>query len=77
MSNLWNMLQESYAAPEGTSPGSTFISPSVNRGSASDKQLSLIEKLSGGSGDTLAGIRFGKNLMELSSAEASQIIQSF
>lgn len=69
MSGLWDMLQDSYASPEGT-----FSSPAVNRGSASDKQLSLIEKLSGGSGDTLAGIRFGKNLMELSSAEASLLI---
>ena len=76
MSNLWDMLQDSYVAPEDVSPGSTFMSPAVNRGSASDKQLAHIEKLSGGSGDFLAEQRFGKYLSELNASEASLLIET-
>lgn len=75
MKTLWELLQDPYAAPDGGTSG-VFTSVAVTRGSASDKQLSLIEKLSGGSGDKLAEIRFSKSLMELDSAEASEIIES-
>jgi hypothetical protein len=74
MSDLWSMLQDSYMEPQGPSPHSAFTSPPVKRGSASTKQLSYIEKLSHESGAGLAEIRFGKSLMELSSAEASLLI---
>ena len=42
-----------------------FTSIAMVRGSASGRQLNLIEKPSSGSGDRLAGIRFSKNLMVL------------
>lgn len=72
MSSLWEMLQDPYA--ESSSPQDAFVSPAV-KGSASDRQLSYIEKLSGGSGDFLAEQRFGKSLMELSTSEAALLIQ--
>ena len=76
MKTLWELLDDSYAAPDGGITSDVFTSVAVTRGSASDRQLSLIETLSGGSGDRLAEIRFGKSLMELDSAEASAVIQS-
>lgn len=74
MKKLSDLLQDSYVGPEGSTSSGLFTSFAVPRGSASDRQLGLIEKLSHGSGDNLAEIRFGKSLMELSSAEASLII---
>lgn len=76
MSNLWSMLKDSYAVPDGISPHDTFRSSAVNRGSATDKQLNYIEQLSGGSGDFLAELRFGKCLAELTASEASMLIET-
>lgn len=76
MSNLWSMLKDSYAVPDSISPHDTLRSPTVNRGSATDKQLSYIKKLSGGSGDFLAEQRFGKYLSELTASEASMMIET-
>lgn len=73
MSSLWDMLRDSYA--ESSSPQDTFASSAV-KGSASDKQRSYIEKLSGGSGDFLAEQRFGKYLAELTTLEASMLIET-
>lgn len=76
MSNLWSMLKDSYAVPDSISRHATFRSPTVNSGSATDKQLSYIEKLSGGFGDFLAEQRFGKYLPELTASEASMLIET-
>jgi hypothetical protein len=50
--------------------------PPVIRGSATDNQLLYLESLAHGFGEHLAEIRFGRSLIELSSAEASMIIET-
>lgn len=54
MKKLSDLLQDSYVGPEGSTSSGLFTSFAVPRGSASDRQLGLIEKLSHGSGDNLA-----------------------
>ena len=69
---LSDLIQKSYDAP----PGTFFQSTLSHRGTATVKQLVFIERISGGIGDSLAEQRFGKSLMELSSAEASMLIET-
>ena len=74
MKKLTDLLQDSYAGPEGSTSSGLFTSFAVPRGSASDRQLGLIEKLSHGSGDNLAEIRSGKSFMDTSLVESSLLI---
>jgi len=73
-SRFWDLVQSSLVTPSPDTD--TVYQPTVVRGSATDKQLEYIEQLAHGFGEHLAEIRFGRSLIELSSAEASQIIET-
>jgi len=48
--------------------------PTIRRGSATDNQLAYIESLAHGFAEDISEARFGRSLLELSVAEASQLI---
>lgn len=74
MSSLSDILLDSYIAPESSSSQENEVASMRRTGTASDRQRSYIDQLSGGIGDMLAAERFGKDLMELHACEASLLI---